>query len=113
MEVSDARRMRSLEYEIAKLKQLLSYTMLNNVALKDLITKNWLRPLQGAEQSLVSGSGWMSERWAAVSPKLIAGACITSPGGHRRPSCAPVCASLPTSSTGSATVVGHLLQREG
>ncbi len=39
MEVSDARRLKSLEDENAKLKRLLADTMLDNVVLKDLLGK--------------------------------------------------------------------------
>ena len=39
MEVSDARRLRSLEEENAKLKRLVADTMLDNVVLKDLLGK--------------------------------------------------------------------------
>ncbi len=41
MEVSDARRLKSLEEENAKLKRLLADAMLDNVALKDLLTKKF------------------------------------------------------------------------
>jgi len=41
MEVSEAKRLRSLEEENAKLKRLLADTMLDNAALKDLLSKNW------------------------------------------------------------------------
>lgn len=41
MEVSEARRLKSLEGENAKLKRLLADTMLDNVALKDLLSKKW------------------------------------------------------------------------
>ncbi len=40
LEVSEARRLRELESENAKLKRLLADTMLDNVALKDLLSKN-------------------------------------------------------------------------
>jgi putative transposase len=40
MEVSEAKRLRSLEEENAKLKRLLADTMLDNAALKDLLSKN-------------------------------------------------------------------------
>ena len=39
MELSDARRLKQLEDENAKLKRLLADTMLDNVALKDLLGK--------------------------------------------------------------------------
>jgi putative transposase len=41
LEVSEAKRLRSLEEENAKLKRLLADTMLDNAALKDLLSKIW------------------------------------------------------------------------
>ena len=41
MEVSDARRLRTLEDENARLKKLLAEAMLDNVVLKDLVSKKW------------------------------------------------------------------------
>ncbi len=41
MEVSEARRLRSLEAENAKLKKLLAETMLDNAMLKEIATKKW------------------------------------------------------------------------
>ena len=41
MEVSDARRLKSLEDENAKLKRLLAEAMLDNAMLKDLAAKKW------------------------------------------------------------------------
>lgn len=41
LEVSEAKRLRSLEDENAKLKRLLADTMLDNAALKDLLEKKW------------------------------------------------------------------------
>ena len=41
MEVSDARRLRTLEQENARLKKLLAEAMLDNVVLKDLASKKW------------------------------------------------------------------------
>lgn len=40
LEVSDAKRLRSLEEENRKLKKLLAESMLDNAALKDLLAKN-------------------------------------------------------------------------
>jgi putative transposase len=40
LEVSEARRLRALEGENAKLKKLLAEAHLDNAALKDLLTKN-------------------------------------------------------------------------
>ncbi len=41
MEVSDAKRLRELETENGKLKRLLADTMLDNVALKDVVSRKW------------------------------------------------------------------------
>ena len=41
LEVSDARRLKALEDENAKLKKLLAETMLDNAVLKDLNAKKW------------------------------------------------------------------------
>ena len=45
MDVSEAKRLRALEDENAKLKRMLADAMLDNVALKDLLGKNvWSAP---------------------------------------------------------------------
>lgn len=41
MEVSDAKRLKALETENAKLKKLLAETMLDNAMLKDINAKKW------------------------------------------------------------------------
>lgn len=41
MDVSEARRLKALEDENAKLKRLLADAMLDNAALKDLLGKKW------------------------------------------------------------------------
>jgi putative transposase len=41
MDVSDARRLRTLEAENAKLKKLLAEAMLDNAMLKDIASKKW------------------------------------------------------------------------
>ena len=41
MDVSEARRLKALEDENAKLKRMLADSMLDNVALKDLLGKKW------------------------------------------------------------------------
>jgi putative transposase len=41
LDVSDARRLKALEDENAKLKRLLADAMLDNVMLKDIASKKW------------------------------------------------------------------------
>lgn len=41
MEVSEAKRLRSLEDENSRLKRMLADAMLDNAALKDLLGKKW------------------------------------------------------------------------
>ena len=41
LDVSEARRLKALEDENAKLKRMLAESMLDNVALKDLLGKKW------------------------------------------------------------------------
>ena len=41
LEISDAKRLRALEAENARLKRLLADAMLDNAALKDLLGKKW------------------------------------------------------------------------
>jgi putative transposase len=41
MEVSDARKLKALEDENAKLKKLLAEAMLDNAMLKDIASKKW------------------------------------------------------------------------
>ena len=41
MDVSEAKRLKALETENGKLKRLLAEAMLDNAALKDLLSKKW------------------------------------------------------------------------
>lgn len=41
MEVSEAKRLKELEGENAKLKRLLAEAMLDNAALKDVVSRKW------------------------------------------------------------------------
>jgi putative transposase len=41
MSVSEAQRLKALEAENAKLKRIVADLMLDNVALKDVLSKNW------------------------------------------------------------------------
>jgi putative transposase len=54
LDVSDARRLKALEEENARLKKLLAEAMLDNAMLKDINSKKWRRPSRGARLSLIS-----------------------------------------------------------
>ena len=41
MEISEARKLKALEEENRKLKKLLAESMLDNAAMKELLTKKW------------------------------------------------------------------------
>ena len=41
MEVSDAKRLKALEEENKKLKKLLAESLLDNAALKDIVSRKW------------------------------------------------------------------------
>lgn len=41
MEVSDAKRLKTLEEENKKLKKLLAESLLDNAALKDIVSRKW------------------------------------------------------------------------
>ncbi|WP_132833503.1 IS3 family transposase [Sphingomonas sp. PP-CC-3G-468] len=75
MEVSDAKRLRALEEENARLKRLLADTMLDNAGLKDLLSKKLVTPAAKREAvaHLQTALG-MSERRAC----MVVGADRTS-----------------------------------
>ena len=74
LEVSDAKRLRGLEDENAKLKRLLADAMLDNVALKDLLVKKMVTP--AAEREAVTQSA--PARGERAAGMLIVGADRTT-----------------------------------
>jgi putative transposase len=56
LEVSDAKRLKALEDENAKLKKLLAEAMLDNAMLKAVASKKWCRPPRGERPSLICGA---------------------------------------------------------
>ena len=54
MDISEAKRLKALEDENARLKKLLADAMLDNSALKDLLGKKWWRPLPSGMLSPIS-----------------------------------------------------------
>ncbi|WP_323042477.1 IS3 family transposase [Gemmobacter sp.] len=76
MDLSDAKRLKQLEDENAKLKRLLADTMLDNVVLKDLLGKPLTTPMQRREAVLRALKGHpISQRRACVligvDPKTV------------------------------------------
>ena len=59
MEVSDAKRLKALEAENGRLKRLLAESLLDQAALKDLLSQKWERPPPGAKPSQ---SSWSATR---------------------------------------------------
>jgi putative transposase len=56
LDVSDARRLKALEDENARLKKLVADLSLDNVMLKDIASKKWCRPLPDGKPWLTSAS---------------------------------------------------------
>jgi putative transposase len=77
LEVSDAKRLKTLEGENAKLNKLLAEVTLDNAMLRDVASKKWRRPPLGARPSLTL------KRWRARWWKLWSAKC----GGARRWRC--------------------------
>jgi transposase-like protein len=73
LEVSDAKRLRALEEENARLKRLLADTMLDNAGLKDLLSKN-------GDACREAGSGRASPDGAG--DERAAGVCCRRGGSH-------------------------------
>ena len=55
LEVSEAKRLRALEDENAKLKKLLAEAMLDIAVLKDITAKKWRRPAPGGMRRRMPG----------------------------------------------------------
>lgn len=54
MDVSDARRLKTLEAENTRLKKLLADAMLDAAALKELLTKKWWGPPRAGRLAFIS-----------------------------------------------------------
>jgi putative transposase len=52
LQVSEAKRLKALENENARLKKLLAETMMDNAILKDINSRKWRRPLSSEGLSL-------------------------------------------------------------
>ncbi len=58
MTVSDAKRLKALEDENARLKKLLAEQMLDAAAMKELLSKKWQGPPSSAKPSRICRPGW-------------------------------------------------------
>jgi putative transposase len=67
MEVSDVRRLKTLESENAKLKKLLAEAMLDNAMLRDIASEKWRRASPDARPWLTSASARSSEMNGPIS----------------------------------------------
>lgn len=56
MDMSDARRLKALEQENARLKKLLAEQMPDTAILRDARSEKWRRPMQGAKPWLMPAS---------------------------------------------------------
>ncbi|GLS79602.1 hypothetical protein [Paracoccus marinus] len=54
MDVSDAKRLKAPEDESARRKRLLMHSLLDQAALKVLLSRKWQRPPPGTKRSLFS-----------------------------------------------------------
>jgi len=106
MEVSDAKRLKALETENARLKKLLAETMLDNAMLKDINSKKWRRPPSGEKPSFICVRHTrLANGGRAAPPGQIAARSVTdlsNPTMHRSGS---VSARCRRNAAGSAIVV--------
>ena len=58
LDVSEAKRLRTLDDENRKLKKLLAESMLDNAALKELLSKKWSGPSPSARLWLICVACW-------------------------------------------------------
>jgi|GEM_PF-320196 len=58
MDVSEAKRLKALEDEDRKLKKLLAESMLDILALKELLSKKWQGPPRSEKRPLICAVAW-------------------------------------------------------
>ena len=103
MTVSEAKQLKALEDENAKLKKLLAEQMLDLAAMKELVSKKVVTPAvkREAVAHLRSLLG-LSERWACQIAGQIARWSATRRSVRRTRCCVCGCGSWPTNADGSA-----------
>ncbi len=92
LDVNAARRLKQLEDETRRLKQLVAELTLDHAALKDVVAKKGYGPLPGAKLSPISSSSTASRSggpvaWSTCRVLLLA----TESGGHRTTPCGSGC----------------------
>ena len=104
MTVSEAKRLKALEDENAKLKKLLAEQMLDMAAMKELLQKKMVTPAvkREAVAHLKAHLG-LSERACLTLPGRIARWCATSRSARPTRPCAGGCGIWPMNGAGSAT----------
>src|ERR1700712_5487617 len=96
MDVSEAKRIRALEEENAKLKKLLAEQMLDAAALRELLSKKWEGPPPSAPQWRTCRTRWACRSGGPVqSPARIGPWSAIAPADRRTRSFELGCASLP------------------
>jgi hypothetical protein len=97
MDVSEAKRLKQLEDENAKLKKLLAKQMLDAAALRELLSKKWQGPPSSAKASRIFGPRWACRNGGpARSSALTARWSVTAPVGRQTRSFGRNCAVSPT-----------------
>lgn len=82
MDVSEAKRLRALEDENAKLKRMLADAMLDNVALKDLPGMAMQNGFIGSFNGYLRGEMLNETLFSRPEPRSRGGSSTTTPSGH-------------------------------
>src|SRR3546814_12018606 len=90
MDVSQARKLKVLEEENARLKRLLADAMLDTAVLKEVAAKNWCGPpLSGSLSSMLGSSSASASVGPFRSSAWTGPRCATPPGAALIESCSP------------------------
>lgn len=105
MDVSEAKRLKTLEDENAKLKKLLAEQMLDAAAMRELLSKNGRARRAARRRRASAGRHWpVGHVWPAALSVRIGRWSDTVHAAHRTRNFVQGCGSLPTS--GGAPVIG-------
>src|SRR3546814_11243520 len=105
MDVSQARKLKVLEEENARLKRLLADAMLDNAVLKEVAAKNWCGPpLSGRLSSMLGSCSASASVGRVRSSEWTGRRCATRHGSALMASCGRGYGSSRLSAVGFATV---------